>query len=309
MDRLDRRNWVPFLKALSRRVNPWMDERSGLDFGSYYWSLRQSEYATDVMFKDAASLQAVYPRLVDHAMKCFDSREVLRFLGRRVRRDFNGEVSSDLADRSEGVRVKHRSDENSVKMYDKQGSVLRIEVTLNNVRRYKVYRPTIRKGQEIMAWIPMRKGVVDLPARVELCRAINARYLEALSVVGESVKVHRVLDPVCRRVVKADRPYRAFHPTEPVDAKVCAVLLRGEFLLQGFRNQDLRRAVYGREEDDPILRRQNSGRATRWLRLLRAHGLIKKVSTTRYYRVTDKGHRVMTAGLKVREADVALIAA
>ena len=309
MDDLCSRDWVPFLDALSRRTNPWVKDKSGLDFGRYYWSVRQSEYATDVMFKDAASLKAVYPRLVDHAIKRFSSRDVLRFLGRRVRRDFDGEVSSDLAGRPEGIRVKHRSDENSVKMYDKQGSVLRIEVTLNNVRRYKVYRSTIRNGRKVKAWIQMRKGVVDIPRRVELCRAINARYLNALSVVGESVKVHLVLDPVCRRVEKAGRPYRAFHPTEPIDSRVCSVLLRGEFLLQGFRNQDLRKAVYELDEDDPVLRRKNSGRVTRWLRLLRAHGLIRKVSMTRYYRVTDKGHRVITAGLNVREADVASIAA
>ena len=46
-------------------------------------------------------------------------------------------------------------------------------------------------------------------------------------------------------------------------------------------------------------RRKASGRITRYLRLLRAHGLIRKVSGTRYYRVTPKGHQVMTTALKL----------
>jgi DNA-binding PadR family transcriptional regulator len=56
------------------------------------------------------------------------------------------------------------------------------------------------------------------------------------------------------------------------------------------------------------LRRQ-SGRTTRLLRLLRAHGLIHKVSGTRYYRVTRDGRQTMTAALILRDADVTKLAA
>jgi predicted transcriptional regulator len=40
----------------------------------------------------------------------------------------------------------------------------------------------------------------------------------------------------------------------------------------------------------------------RRLRLLRAHGLIAKVSKTHRYVVTEKGHHVMTALLAARQA-------
>ena len=46
------------------------------------------------------------------------------------------------------------------------------------------------------------------------------------------------------------------------------------------------------------------GAVGRQLRLLRAHGLIKKVSGTHRYVVTDKGRRVFTALLAARQADV-----
>ena len=59
-----------------------------------YWTIRESEYATDVMFADEASLKAIYPSLVNHAVQQFGCRDVMRFLGRRFHRDFDGEVTS-----------------------------------------------------------------------------------------------------------------------------------------------------------------------------------------------------------------------
>jgi DNA-binding PadR family transcriptional regulator len=90
---------------------------------------------------------------------------------------------------------------------------------------------------------------------------------------------------------------------------VFAAVLKGEFLLKGFTNRDLRERLESRHITDPQQRRRVSGRTTRWLRLLRAHGLIRKVSGTRYYRVTPKGQQIMTAALKLREADVVKLVA
>ena len=307
MDDLIERKWERFLSALARRVNPLPGE---LDVYGYYWSIRESEYATDVMFKDAAALAKLYPALVDHAIKRFSCRDVLRFLGRRTKATrFAGEVFSTLLARSEGVRVKHWAEENSIKMYDKQGSVLRVETTINHVRRFKVRRMTIRKGVSGMRWIPMRFGLADLARRVEVSRAANERYLEALAVVQMSVAASALLDAVSRRVVKEQRPYRALRPVSREEAQVFQAVLGGQFLLRGFTNRDLRQRL-GRSQpsDERELKRQ-SGRATRLLRLLRAHGLIRKVSGTRYYRVTSHGQQTMSAALMLRDADIAKLAA
>ena len=78
--------------------------------------------------------------------------------------------------------------------------------------------------------------------------------------------------------------------------------MQGEFLLQGFRNRDLREAL----RDDP---RSNSARITRLLTLFRAHKLIFKVNNRNYYRITTKGREVMATALRVRQADVVLLAA
>lgn len=302
MDNLDKRHWSRFLNVYARKVNPWVARGNELKLFDYYWTTRQSEYATDVMFRDEASLSAVSPALADHAIRHFHSRDVMRFLGRRTNIRFSGPAHSQLGHRCEGMRVKHWVEENSIKMYDKEGAVLRIETTINNPRRLKVRRLATRQGQRYQGWLPMRKGVVDFQRRAEICRAANGRYLEALGVVGEPSPTRQLLDPVSKRITRRGRPYRALRPIDPEEAKLFAVLTDGKFLLQGFRNADLRLALFRPTLDDPERRRQESGQVSRQLRLLRAHGLIRKVTGTFYYRITKRGQQVMTTALKLRES-------
>ncbi len=198
--------------------------------------------------------------------------------------------------------MKHRVEENSIKMYDKQGSVLRIETTINSPRRFRVHRQGWRQGKAVMKWLPLRKGIADLRRRAELSRAANARYLDALAVVGLETPSYRLLDRVSQPV-KTKRQYRALRPISPDDAGLFEVILHGEFSLQGFRNRDLRKAL---GQSDP---KNNSARISRLLALLRAHKLIFKVFKTNYYRITRKGHQVMATALKFRQPDIALLAA
>ncbi len=306
---LEERKWERWLKMLARRVNPLLGKDCRLDLHPYYWSICESEYATDVMFRDASALAKVYPALLNHAIQRFASTDVLRFLGRRISRRFNGEVSTSYRIRAEGTRVKHRLQENSIKMYDKQGSVLRIETTINNAKRFRVRRMRKRQGIRRMRWVPMRQGVVDLERRVEISRAANQRYLEALAVVDVPSPAHMLLDGVSRPVTKDRRPYRALRPVSREEAALFAAVLKGEFQLKGFTNRDVREQLEPGKRADPQEGRRASGRTTRRLRLLRAHGLIRKVGGTRYYRVTPLGQQIMTAALRVRDADVAKLVA
>ena len=63
-DQLVERKWKPFLDALARRVNPWLERKSAMVLKSYYWTIRQGEYATDILFRNAQSLAEIYPALV-----------------------------------------------------------------------------------------------------------------------------------------------------------------------------------------------------------------------------------------------------
>ena len=304
MDRLLSRKWAHWLNLLARRVNPWLDPKHDLSLRSYYWSMRESEYATDVIFRDSASLHAIYPALLAHAIHHFSAQDVMRFLQKRLHSQFNGEIRTDVKTRVEGTRIKHWVDENSIKMYDKQGCVLRIETTINNPRRWQVRRPTTRKGKRCMAWIPMRRGIVDIVRRADLCRRANERYLEALSVVGEVFPSYKLLDPISKRLCHKGRSFRPLHPTSPDDARLFRVVCRGEFLLHHFRNKDLRQKLFPLADRNRLARRQAAGRISRLLRLLREHGLIAKVPKSNCYRITEKGHKVMAMSLKLRESNL-----
>ena len=305
-DSLVTRKWKPFLDALARRVNPWLDHRSEIVLRPYYWTMRQGEYATDILFRDLQALADIYPALVDHAIKQFHTEDVLRFLGRK-HRSSSGEVKSDLQRRFEGVRIKHWVAENSIKMYDKQGSVLRIETTINNPKRFRVRRRVASQGP--LKWLQLRKGIADIRRRVEISRAANERYLEALAVVGEPTPSHKLLDRVSQRVERQGRQFRALRPISPEDSKVFSAILRGEFLIQGLRNKDLRRCLYPNADHNPDQRRKDSGRITRYLTLLQSHKLIYRVPQTNYYRITKHGNDVMTTATKFRDTNVALLAA
>jgi hypothetical protein len=298
--------WERWLRRLGHLVNPWVHAKDGL-FHEYYWSVRQSEYATDVMFRNAATIQAIYPALLRHGIEMFHSEDVLRFLGHRASLGFTREVQSDLQRRPEGVRIKHRVHENSIKMYDKAGSLVRIETTMNNPERFKVRRRRPSDGR--LDWLPLRKGIADIRRRAAIGRAANARYLDALSVVGESTPSHHLLDPVSQRVVHHGRSYRALRPISPQEAPLLRAVLQGEFLIHGFSNRDVCAVVVADADSDSAHRRRASARVTRLLRLLRAHGLIKKVPHTHAYRITHKGEAIMSTALKFRDTDIALLAA
>jgi hypothetical protein len=307
LDRLVAKRWPRFLQALAHRHNPWMGVRHGLRLLDYYWTTRQAEWATDVMFRDDTALQELYPTLVHHAMMHFRSRSVMRFLGRRTNVRFNGEVRTKQTVRPEGTCVKHSIEENSLKMYDKQGCVLRIETTINQPRRFRVRRRAIRKGKSRVAWVPMRKGVADLPRLAELSQAANRRYLEALAMVDPPRPASEVLDPVSRRLIRKGRTYRGLRPLAREEAKRFAILLDGAFRIQGFRNADLRRELFPKSEADPLQRRRAGGQVTRYLRLLREHGIIQKAPGRRYYRLTNRGTETLTTALQLREINLELV--
>lgn len=118
-----RTSWPTVLDRIARRLNPAHQTIFRENPQTYYWCLHQSEWATDVMFRDAPELAGIYPSLSLHAITHFSSPNVMRFLGQKVHHAFKGEIVSEFKDRPEGIRVKHQVRGNSVKMYDKHGSV------------------------------------------------------------------------------------------------------------------------------------------------------------------------------------------
>lgn len=297
-------NWTRLLDRLVRQVHPAHRTMFGKQRLDHYWSADETEWATDVMFRSPKELSNLYPRLVQHAMTTFGCGDVLRFLGKRghVQQYRQAEILSHLGTRPEGVRVKHAIDRNSVKMYDKQGSVLRVETTINNTRQMKVFRASENAPDGPESWQRLRKGVADLHRRAEISQQSNERYLEALSAVDAETTLAETAAKVCRRSRWKCRPARALNPLSKEDARLLEAVSRGEFLLAGFRNRDLRGQLFGAAAS-PDARRQQTAKVTRLIRLLRAHGLVHKVPKTHRYNISPQGRETITALLAARSAN------
>ena len=301
--------WPTLLQPLVEQCHPHALDLCRPLALSYYWSVSESEYATDVMFQSSAALARLYPALIRQGIQHFGSTDVLRFLGHktqangRVHGNHQGEVLSALKHRPEGLRLKHQANGNSIKLYDKQGSVLRVETTLNRPHQFRVYRASERDPEGKKRWQVLRKSVGDLHRRAEICEAANARYLEALAGVRTGESVGAVARRVCRPITQDGRRHRGLNPWAEPDAALLAVISRGEWTVSGFRNRDVRAALYPGKTDTTEQRRQ-SGRVTRALARLRAHRVIKKIGGSYRYQLTREGRQIVTALLAARQADV-----
>jgi hypothetical protein len=298
-------DWARALTTIARTLNPLHKEIFKPWPMDYYWSAYQSEWATDLLFKDQASLARIYPALTRHAMLHFQSPDVMRFLGRKVHGRFLGELTTSFKDRPEGVRVKHWVAGNSIKMYDKQARILRVETTIAKTPDFKVLRPLTNDPHGKLAWRPLRKGIADLHRRAQVSQAANERYLDALANVDDETTLADIFDQVAKPTTWHGRRVRAIHIGAKEDVELLEVVARGEFATNGFRNRDLRRRLEppSRNASKVELRRA-SARVSRKLRMLRAHGLIQKVPRSHLYRLTTRGQLLTAALHAARSASI-----
>jgi hypothetical protein len=306
MDDQLKTDWPGLLNGLAHRLNPIHDEIFHGFSMRYYWTVHESEWATDIMFRCTDDLAALYRRLVHHGMSTFNSHDVMRFLGRKVlasgkvRKHFKGEVVSDLRERPEGVRIRHRVKRNWIKMYDKQGSILRVETVINDPRDFRSYRPKEGGRKEEKQWMIMRRGVADLHRRAQVSQAANDRYLEMLSDVDADTSLGERIGQLCHHVMWKGKRFRGLNPFGKDDS-LLAVILHGEYMVNGFRNRDIREKLFG-VTDDFLQINRLSGRVTRLIRLLRAHHLIRKITSTKRYLPTRRGRKFLVALASAKNA-------
>ncbi|HEX2851689.1 MAG TPA: hypothetical protein VHO24_00520 [Opitutaceae bacterium] len=302
LDRQVRQHWPSVLAPLVAQYHPTFAALQQPMRLEYYWTVAESEYATDVMFRDRAALQKIYPALVHHSMTSFGAEQVLRFLGRE-KVGSAVDVKTTLRRREEGVCVKHWLNRNSQKLYDK-GSIARCEGTMNEPADFRVWRAAEGKGKETKAWRELRRSVADMPRRAEVMRAAGDRHLGALAAVHEAEPLGQAAAKVCQPVVRKGRRHRALNPLDPADAALFAAVNRGEFVLGGLRNRDVRELLYPHGQAS-LNARQLACRVSRQLARLRAHGLIARLGKSRRYKVTQKGRALLTAFLAAARADTA----
>jgi hypothetical protein len=293
-------NWPLLLQQLVQPIQPLWSYLHDTVRTPYYWMTEQSEWATDFVFRSASDLAEWYPRWIRHGIETLQCKDVLRYLGKKVPKRGYGccdqEAKIDLRTRTEGTRLKFWYGTNSLKIYDKEAQALRVETTINDPKGFKVFRTKEGEPSEAAkSWQQMRKGVADLGRRGEVSQAANNRLAESLASVAQPNPLGKLLEPLCHPVQDAKgRRVRALNPSAGPDGELLRLLAQGDYLLNGFRNRDLRRALHGPAADKSDERRQAAA-ITRKLAILRAHGLIVKVTKTHRYHLSASGKRLVTA--------------
>lgn len=295
-------NHKKFLDRMAKLVNPLL----GKDLGTrqYYWVTTQAELSFDILFKNKACLENLYPAILEHSVLCTTPDDILHFLSRKMHGNFEGPLSTQFSDltrkRIPGVRVKHQMKGNRIKMYNKSGSVLRVETVINSPEEFKVRKTVTRNGVKTKRWVPLRKSIYYLWRLRQVAQLANERYLNALAIVTDPSEAIQGLDRVSTPAKTTDdRSVKPFSPLTKESYSIFIALLSGEFHVLGFKNKDLRLKLKALQGNRTI--KQFSGWLTRLFSRLRFFGIISKIPRSSRYKMTQFGRKILEAAIKVRK--------
>jgi len=297
-NQLDSR-WPTLLNDLLAMGFPTQGETLGPCL-RYYWTLWQSEWATDIVMDPAMDLKPLMDSLVRHAVLTDTSTRVLRYMGRPVTLSgkpdarLTHEVTSRVAEFYDGVRVRHWVDDNSMKIYNEH-NVVRPEVTINRPAMFRVHRRAQGESASAKKKLrPLRKGVADIALRAKVSQEINDRFMAGVATFSDQTPLREVLSPHTRSSSRSGRRVRALDSTGK-DRELLEAIGDPLYEVSGITNLALRERLAQTAWGAGRTEKQLSARITRHLRLFRDHGLIRKVPNRRRYHLTEKGRRLVTA--------------
>jgi len=294
-DRFAKLDWAKILTRYGRFVNPLLTKE--LARYKTRWVVDQAEFSTDLLFENAAALGGLYRKLLQFAALTFTPKDILGFLGRKWDRRFDGEVQTDVkTDRVLGTRIKHRMTRNWLKMYDKFGRILRVETVINRPSEFFVHRTRFhRDGTSSQGFFPMNKDTGSLIHYQEQAMACNRRYLEALAIVDDPAPAYRHLRDLTEAKRVGERSSAGFNPARRDDVRFFSAVLDGDHIARGFRNKDIRAALWGSESSA----KRHSATVGRLLKRMHHRRWVAKVPRTRRWRVTETGRQVLSAAVRL----------
>jgi len=283
-----------WLDKIINQYIPFLEQTSQ----SYRWTLTQTEYSTDVIFKKQEDLKLLYEEII---LKCIHSvkpENVATFFSRSLAASYAQEVGTKYNKQIQGTRIKHFMGANSIKMYDKACKVLRVETTVNDISEFKVYREVLtRNGQSVKKFANMKKSIYSLHDLTKQCQHSNARYLDFIASFEDNSEGKKNLWKISKKEADNNRSYREFNFFNENDAQILTALMSGEFNINGFRNKNLR-------ETDMLKNKFTSAQMTRVIKRLHVFGLIKKIKNSFKYYLTKFGKKVIAAGFIVKEFNI-----
>jgi hypothetical protein len=253
----------------------------------YHYSCYQLEYSRNLLFQSGRRMDQIYQGLIERTRGLLDVRTLRTIFGRKHRpsrrRKSGGRVEGVLEHPEHDLTVfKLIFGRLVLKMYDKGGRLLRIEVVVNNVEE-------LRCGKRLEKLPPMldqlERMVVDFLAAVQ---AAHLSFLDA-----------GALDQLPRPSVRGPQRLAGVDLQKPRMQAVAQAVVALAPAPGGFTAAQLAERV--REQPGPALADYHGRRAAYDLRKLRGKHVVERVERTRRYRVKPAGVRVLAGLLILRE--------
>ena len=153
-----------------------------------------------------------------------------------------------------------------------------------------------RDGTTSPGYFPMNKDVGSLIHYQEQALACNRRYLDALVVVDDPAPAYQELRQLTEPKVVAGRSYAGFNPARRDDVRLFAAVLDGDHIARGFRNKDIRAALFG---NDTKPGSRHSAAVGRLVKRLHTRQLVAKIPRTRRWRVTESGRHLLSLAVQL----------
>jgi hypothetical protein len=124
-------------------------------------------------------------------------------------------------------------------------------------------------------------------------QGINDRFADRVATTGPALPLHSILESVTQRTRRRGRSVRCLDPTGK-DLEFLKAVADSRFLVGGFGNKHLRQLLATTDRYLGTSDTQQSGMTTRSQRLLRDHGLIRRLPNARRYQLTATGRQLVT---------------
>ena len=214
-------------------------------------------------------------------------------MGRKLHSSFNSTIVINVKKRPSVIRIKHSVRGNWIKMYNKNGIVLRVETVINRPSEFRVFR--IGKGKKAGYYAPMRKGVTNMKRYADISLRANRAYLNALVDVEDPTAAYQDIKQLCEPAQKGPCRVRGINPLRENDRILLEAIIKGQHHLHGFKANQIANQIGLIYSDDPVTRRRQSAWIYRKLKMLRSHGLIRRMPRSKRYRITQQGARLINA--------------
>ena len=98
------------------------------------------------------------------------------------------------------------------------------------------------------------------------------------------------MNKITKTTKQNNRSYKGFNFFDKQDEQILQLISKGEFLINGFRNKDLRTTL-----------KKSTAQVSRLIKRLRVKGIIKRARKSYKYYLTTLGRKVIITALNVKE--------